>query len=171
MRRVENLFTSQEFSSTSEAIDWDPFKEDDALEDAQLLDSRVCPTANRAALLFDMRTASYYPSGNSALLVVRGLRSFHWSGMPQSQKLMAFTAVSSRPHEIANEGFRLELEFFPDGILSVSGERADFYLLEAHDLPEAPPSYPDLVLDQVRHGLPWWDSACTVLASSSASSD
>ncbi|MFE6977221.1 hypothetical protein [Streptomyces sp. NPDC057682] len=170
MTRVENLFTSQEYSQASVVIDWDPFKRNDALEDAQLLDSRVCPTANRAALLFDMRTASCYPTGNSALLVVRGLRSFQWDGVPQSQKLMAFSAVSSRPRELGTGGFRMDLEFFPDGKFSVSGDRADFYLLEVHGLPETPPMYPDHDLDQVRHGLPWWDSACTVLSSSSSSS-
>lgn len=167
MTLVENLFTSQGYRQAPEPIGWDPLKERDALEDAQLLDSRVCPIANRAALLFDMRTASYYPTGNSALLVVRGLRSFHWSGGPQSQNLMAFSVTSSRPSEVASSGLRLELEFFPDGDFSVGGDQVDFYLLEVHGIPEAPPSYPGHHLDQVRHELPRWASACIVLESSS----
>ncbi|CAG6392282.1 hypothetical protein NMG29_25625 [Streptomyces cocklensis] len=167
MTLVEDLFSSQDYRPAPEAVGWDPLKEDDALEDTQLLDSRVCPTANRAALLFDMRTASYYPTGNAALLVVRGLRSFSWSGAPQSRKLMAFSVTSSRPSEAAGGGLRLELEFFPDGKFSVEGEHADFYLLDVHGIPEAPPGYPGHDLDQVRHGLPGWGSACTVLESSS----
>ncbi|WP_406329887.1 hypothetical protein [Streptomyces sp. NBC_00203] len=169
MTLVENVFTSQDYRQAPEPIDWDPLKEQDALHDAQLLDCRVCPTANRAALLFDMRTASHYPTGNSALLVVRGLQSFHWSGAPQQQKLMAFSVMSSRPSGVADGGLRLELEFFPDGDHSVSGDRADFYLLEVHGIPEAPPSYPGRDLDQVRHELPSWNSDCTVLQSATTS--
>ncbi|MFI1471614.1 polymorphic toxin-type HINT domain-containing protein [Streptomyces wuyuanensis] len=165
MTVIEGLFTSECHWQAPEPIGWDPLKEQDALQDAQLLDFRACPTANRAALLFDMRTAANYPTGNSALLVVRGLRSLRWDGAPQQQKLMAFSIMSSRPSRIAGGGLRLELEFFPDGDHSVSGDRADFYLLEAHGIPEAPPSYPGHNLDDVRHELPSWNSDCTVLQS------
>ncbi|MFD9039310.1 MULTISPECIES: hypothetical protein [Streptomyces] len=169
MTLMDYFFTSQDYRPAPEVVDWDPLKEQDALQDAQLLDCRVCPTANRAALLFDMRTASYYPTGNSALLVVRGLRSFHWSGEPQQQKLMAFSVMSSRPSRVVDGGLRLELQFFPGGDQSVSGDHADFYLLEAHGIPEAPPIYPGHDLDQVRHDLPSWNSDCTVLQSTTTS--
>lgn len=168
VNRIENLFTSHEYRQAPGGISIDPLKEQDALEDTQLLDSRVCPTANRAALLFDMRTASHYPTGNAALLVIRGLRSFRWGGASQSQPLMAFSVVSSRP-TVSNGGLELDLEFFPDGEFSVRGDRWEFYLLEALGISEAPPSYPDNHLDQVLSGLPWWDSACTVLESCSTS--
>lgn len=168
MNLVENLFTSHYFQAP-ESINWDPLREQDALHDAQLLDCRVCPTADRAALLFDMRTASYYPAGNSALLVISGLHSFHWSGAPQQQKLMAFSVMSSRVCGVADDGWRLDLEFFPDGAHSVSGDRANFYLLEAHGIPDAPPDYTGRDLDQVRHELPWWNSECTVLQSATTS--
>ncbi|MGW0362509.1 hypothetical protein [Streptomyces sp. NPDC002990] len=169
MTIVENLFTSQDYHQAPEPIGWDPLKEQDALDEAQLLDCRVCPTANRAALLFEMRSALQYRTGNAALLVVRGLQSFHWSGAPQQHKLMAFTVSSSRPSRTTDGGFRMELEFFPDGKQSVSGDRADFYLLEAHGIPEGPPNYLGRDLDQVRHELPWWNSDCTVLQSSTSS--
>ncbi|MFF8679378.1 hypothetical protein ACF07F_15855 [Streptomyces sp. NPDC015237] len=162
---MEDLFTSQNYSPASEPVGWDPLREQDALQDAQLLDCRVCPTANRAALLFDMRTASYYPTGNSALLVVSGLQSFHWSGSSQQQKLMAFSVTSSRVFGSTGDGWRVDLEFFPDGTHYVRGKHADFYLLEAHGIPEAPPGYPGRELDQVRHELPSWNSDCTVLES------
>ncbi|GAA2312678.1 hypothetical protein GCM10010234_66730 [Streptomyces hawaiiensis] len=165
MTLVEELFTSQDYRRAPEPIGWDPLKEPDALDDAQLLDCRVCPTANRAALLFDMRGALFYPTGNSALLVVRGLQSFHWSGATQEQKLMAFSVTSSRPSGADADRFLLELEFFPDGESSVSGASADFYLLDAHGISEAPPSYPGHDLDQVRHDLPSWNSDCTLLQS------
>ncbi|WNZ09096.1 hypothetical protein [Streptomyces sp. 11x1] len=166
---MDNIFTSQYYRPAAESVGWDPLKEPDALEDAQLLDCRVCPTVNRAALLFEMRTASYYPTGNSALLVVRGLRSFQWSGSPQRQKLMAFSVISSRPSHVVDGGLRLDFQFFPDGDLSFGGECMEFYLLEVHGISEAPPSYPGNDLDQVCRDLPSWNSECTVLQSSSMS--
>ncbi|MFF3458105.1 hypothetical protein ACFYXH_28050 [Streptomyces sp. NPDC002730] len=169
MTLVEDLFTSQDYRRAAEPINWDPLKESDALDEAQLLDCRVCPTANRAALLFEMRSALFYPTGNSALLVVRGLQQFHWSGAPQEKKLMAFSVTSSRPSGADTGGFRLELEFFPDGEVSISGGSADFYLLDVHGIPEGPPSYPGRDLDQVRHELPSWNSDCTVLQSATTS--
>ncbi|WP_327257115.1 hypothetical protein [Streptomyces sp. NBC_01244] len=167
MTLIENLFTSQDYQQAPERIDWDPLKEPDALLDAQLLDCRVCPTANRAALLIDMRTALHYRTGNSALLVIRGLQSFQWSGAAQALKLMAFTVMSGQPTEV-DRGWRMDLDFFPASSLSVGGERADFYLLNTNGTPAAQPSYPDHDLDQVRHGLPWWDSECTILQSSTS---
>ncbi|TGN78023.1 hypothetical protein E5083_12540 [Streptomyces bauhiniae] len=78
---------------------------------------------------------------------------------------MAFSVMSSRVATGADGGFRLELEFFPDGEHSVSGERADFYVLDVPGLSPAPPAYPGNELDQVRHDLPSWSSRCTVLQS------
>ncbi|MEU3826596.1 hypothetical protein GT045_05625 [Streptomyces sp. SID486] len=167
MTRIEDLFTAQEYRRAPEAAAWDPFAQDDVLHDTQLLDARVCPTANRAALLFDMRTASYFPTGNAALVVVRGLQAFHWTGAAQSLPLMAFSVMSSRMSAVSGGGLRMDLEFFPDGEFSVSGERADFYLLEVRGISEAPPNYVDSRLDEVRHALPWWDGDCTVLQSTS----
>ncbi|MGW3988388.1 hypothetical protein [Streptomyces sp. NPDC004830] len=165
MTQTEELFTSQRYQPAPEPIGWDPLKEPDALDDAQLLDCRVCPTANRAALLFDMRGALFYPTGNAALLVVRGLQSFRWSGTPQDKNLMAFSVTSSRPFRVDNGAFRMEVEFFPDGEAFISGMSAEFYLLETHGIPAAPPSYPGHDLDQVRHDLPSWNSDCTLLQS------
>ncbi|MET7368006.1 hypothetical protein ABZS61_19550 [Streptomyces sp. NPDC005566] len=165
MITVEDLFVSQVYSQAPEAIGWDPLKEQDALHDTQLLDCRVSPTSNRAALLFDMRTASNYPTGNAALLVVTGLKSFSWSGAPQEHGLMAFSVMSSHPSANVDGGLLLGLKFFPDGEHSVCGNRMDFYLLEAHGLPEAPPSYLGRSLDQVRRELPSWSHPCTVLQS------
>ncbi|MEV8231287.1 hypothetical protein AB0P41_35465 [Streptomyces sp. NPDC079167] len=165
MTTVEDLFVSQDYSQAPETISWDPLKEQDALHDTQLLDCRVSPTSNRAALLFDMRTASNYPAGNAALLVVKGLKSFSWSGASQQHKLMAFSVMSSHPSVNADGGFLLGLRFFPDGEHSVCGDGMDFYLLEAHGVPEAPPSYLGRSLNQVRHELPSWSHPCTVLQS------
>ncbi|MEU2777243.1 hypothetical protein ABZ646_31185 [Streptomyces sp. NPDC007162] len=170
MTLIEDIFTRQDRYEPAGPIDSDPFRDDDALFDAQLLDCRVCPTSNRAALLFEMRTAEQFLSGNGAVLIVHGLQSFHWDGSATHRPLMAFSVQEYKPSLNADCGVRLNLGFFPDGDLSVAGDRADFYLLEVSGIPQAPPNYSQRNLGQVRDGLPWWDSPCTVLQSSTTSS-
>ncbi|MFJ5309770.1 hypothetical protein [Streptomyces sp. NPDC088350] len=170
MTLIEDIFARQNHYHPAEPVDCDPFREDDALLDAQLLDCRVCPTSNRAALLFEMRTAEQFSRGNGAILVVHGLQSFHWDGAPMHRPLTAFSVQEYKPSVTADNGVRLNLGFFPDGALSVAGDRADFHLLEVPGIPQAPPNYSQRNLGQVVDRLPWWGSACTVLQSSTTSS-
>ncbi|WP_369780073.1 hypothetical protein [Streptomyces sp. R33] len=170
MSLIEDLFTSRGHFQAVEPVGWDPLQEQDALLDAQLLDLRFSPTANRAALLFDMRTAACYPLGNAAIIVVRGLKSLFWDGLPQQNQLMAFSVMSSQPSQTTDGGWRLSLQFFPDGESTIGGGSAEFYLLEAHGISEAPPSYPGRHLDEVQQDLPAWTSRCTVLQSATTNS-
>lgn len=170
MTHIEDIFTRQDHYQPSDPIDCNPFTADDALFDTQLLDCRVCPTANRAALLFEMRTAECFPKGNAAVLVVHGLQSFRWDGILTDRSLTAFSVQEYKPSVVAGTGVRLDLGFFPHGDLSVAGDRADFHLLEVPSIPQAPPNYSERNLGQVRDGLPWWDSSCTVLQSCTTSS-
>ncbi|MEU3954449.1 hypothetical protein AB0F45_19360 [Streptomyces achromogenes] len=170
MTRIEDLFISGADGASSDPIGWDPLREPDALQEAGLLDCRVSPLTGRAGLLLDMRTALQYRTANAALLVVRGLRSFRWSEEALERDLLNFAVMSSAPTGVKRM-WRIDLGLFPDGELSIEGMAADFFLLDAQGVPEAPPSYPGHRLDQVRHGLPWWESVCTVLESSNTSSD
>ncbi|WP_055600110.1 hypothetical protein [Streptomyces aureus] len=163
---MEDLYSLQHYRRALETVECDPLTRSDALHDVQLLEARVGPTVNQAALLFDMRTASFFPSGNAALIVFRGLRSLRWDGMPQDSKLMAFTVTSSRPRVAPTGEISFEMDFFPDGNLAVSGDCADFYLLQVEGIPEAPPLYLERSLEHVRSDLPSWDSQCEVLQSS-----
>ncbi|MFI9048992.1 hypothetical protein [Streptomyces sp. NPDC053427] len=64
----------------------------------------------------------------------------------------------------------MDIGLCPDGELSVVGKGADFHLLEVAALPDAPPLFTDRHLGEVRQGLPWWDSECAVLQSSTTGS-
>ncbi|MCX4708771.1 MULTISPECIES: hypothetical protein [Streptomyces] len=167
MISIEEIFTRQDPYKSAGPIDCDPFTEDEALFDTQLLDCRVCPTTNRAALLLEMRTAEWFPKGNAAILVVHGLQSFRWASTSTDRPLMAFSVQECKSSVVAGR-VQLDLGFFPDGDLSVTGYRADFYLLEVPNIPQAPPNYTERNLDQVKNGLPWWNSPCTVLQSSTS---
>ncbi|MEU5314788.1 hypothetical protein [Streptomyces sp. NPDC021562] len=169
MTYIDALFTGAEGGTPADPVDWDPLREPDALQEVGLIDCRMCPLTGRAGLLLDMRTALQYRTGNAALLVVRGLQSFQWSEEPQERTLIAFTIMSSTP-ATSRRIWQMRMGLFPDGELSVSGKAADFHLLEIDEIPEAPPLYSERTLNEVRKDLPWWDSECTVLQSSTTNS-
>ncbi|MEV5886254.1 hypothetical protein AB0L74_26655 [Streptomyces sp. NPDC052020] len=162
MTSIEDLFRGSQDGTPADPVDWDPLRESDALQETGLLDCRVCPLTGRAGLLLDMRSALQYRTGNAALLVVRGLASFQWNEEPLERDLLSFAIMSSTP-SAARKGWRMDLDLFPGGELSVTGQGADFYLLEAEGVPDAPPDYTGRKLNEVREGLPWWVSDCTVL--------
>ncbi|MGF1344557.1 hypothetical protein ACQSMD_31345 [Streptomyces flavovirens] len=169
MISIEDIFSQQDGYLSSAPVDCDPFKDPDALFDVQLLDCRVCPTSNSAALLLEMRTAEYFSEGNAAILIVRGLREFHWDGATVN-RLMAFSVQEYSFSEQASGGAKIKLGFFPSGDLVLEGVQADFYLLEVSGIPKAPPNYTERKLGEIRKELPWWDSDCTVLQSCTTSS-
>jgi hypothetical protein len=162
MTSIEDLFAGMTDAASARPIDWDPLREPDALQEVGLLDCRMCPLTGRAGLLLDMRSALQYRTGNAALLVVRGLASFQWNEEPLERDLLSFAIMSSTP-AAARRGWRMDLGLIPDGELSVTGRGADFHLLEVEGIPGAPPDYTERRLNEVREGLPWWDSDCTVL--------
>ncbi len=97
MMHIEDLFTGAADGMTAAPIDWDPLRERDALLEVGLLDCRVCPLTGRSGLLLDLRTALQYRTGNAALLVVRGMRSFRWRETPPDTELFNFSVGSSSP--------------------------------------------------------------------------
>lgn len=155
-----------EISALVEAADPDPLREVDTLQEAQLLDSRVCPLTSTAALLFELRTSLQFDVGNAALLVVRGLSSFGWKSPAARVPLTAFTVVSSLPDRAAGS-FRARFGFFPDAQLDVAGTQAEFYVLEVDGISDVPPDYSGMSQDRIERELPSWSSMCNPLQASS----
>jgi len=166
MTSIENLVRERSFPPPSRPLEMDPLREMDALQEAQLLDSRVYPLTSVAALLFEMRTALQFKDGNSALLVVRDLNSFNWTSVATETPFTALTAVSSAPDRV-DDLFHIRLDFHPEARLAVVGGRAEFYLLDIEGIDEAPPDYSDIDQDNIYQGLPSWSSLCSLLQTSS----
>jgi len=165
MISMEDLVRARSSSPAPRPLEMDPLREADALQEAQLLDSRVCPLTSVAALLFEMRTSLQFKDGNSALLVVRGLRSFGWTSSAEQMPFMALTALSSAPGR-AGGSFRLRIGFHPEAELVAAGDLAEFYLLDAQGIGDAPPDYPDADRVRIHRGLPSWSSRCDLLQAS-----
>ncbi|MFD7547057.1 hypothetical protein [Streptomyces sp. NPDC059816] len=162
---MNELVGGNAFSTAADAVEVDPLRDVDALQESQLLDSRVCNLTSTATLLFELRTSLQFDVGNSALLVVRGLRSFDWKSPVRQGPLAALTVVSSVPDRVG-EFFRLRFGFFPEAHFAVTGELAEFYVLECEGIGDVPPDYSGMDLKQVQEALPSWSSACSLLQAS-----
>ncbi|HEY9330710.1 MAG TPA: hypothetical protein VIS09_21135 [Streptomyces sp.] len=162
MISINDLVTAGFHSAGIDRAESDPLREADALQESQLLDSRVCPLTSTAALLFELRTSLQFEAGNAALLVVRGLRSFGWDSASARGPLTALTVVSSTPDRL-NDSFRARCAFFPDARLEVVGDLAEFYVLAVEGIGDVPPDYSDGDLKRVQEALPSWSSACSPL--------
>ena len=165
MISINDLVQTGLYSTGLDSVEMDPLREVDALQEAQLLDSRVCHLTSTAALLFELRTSLQFEVGNSALLVVRGLRSFEWNSPTIQVPLTALTVVSSVPDRLG-ESLRARFEFFPEAHLAVTGDLAEFYVLELEGIGDVPPDYSSMDLKQVQDALPSWSSSCSMLQAS-----
>ncbi|THA73062.1 hypothetical protein E6R60_25745 [Streptomyces sp. A0642] len=165
MTSVNDLVRAWPRSAALESAEPDPLREVDALQESQLLDSRVCQLTSTAALLFELRTSLQFEVGNAALLVVRGLHSFGWSSPAVRGPLTALTVVSSVPDRLRNS-FRARFAFFPDAQLEVVGDLAEFHVLAVEGMGDVPPDYSDADLEHVQEALPSWSSACSPLQAS-----
>jgi hypothetical protein len=168
---VDDLFRDGRHASLpwpAEPVQADPLRDVDALREVQLLDSRVSHLTSTAALLLEMRTALQFDRGNCALLVVRGVRSFEWD-LPRSvAPVAALTIMGSRPGR-GDTTLQLQLAFYPEARLALSGDRGEFYVLDSKEIGDVPPDYSDAELRNIQHHLPTWTSECTPIQFSTSS--
>ncbi|MFG2776011.1 hypothetical protein [Streptomyces sp. NPDC048350] len=167
MISINDLVRARFQAPDLDPIEADPLREVDALQETQLLDSRVCHLTSTAALLFELRTALQFDSGNAALLVVRDLNFFEWKSSAAPGPLVSWTVVSNSPGR-RNGGFCVQLGFFPDAQLELAGDLAEFYVLEVDGIGDVPPNYSDMDLGRVQEELPLWSSACRPLQASTS---
>ncbi|KJK52439.1 hypothetical protein [Streptomyces sp. NRRL F-4428] len=167
MISINDLIHARPYPEFFGPVEMDPLQETDALQEAQLLDSRLCHLTSTAALLFEMRTSLQFDVGNSALLVVRGLRSFDWKSPSEQAPLAALTVVSSVADRLG-DFLRMRFEFFPKVHLALEGHLAEFYVLEVEGIGDVPPDYSSVDLKNIQGALPSWSSACSLLQASTS---
>lgn len=157
MIAIEALFEPddrwREFASQPEM---DPFTEDDALQEAQLLDVRFDALRSTVGLLFELRVALQLREANTGVLIARGVRELSWAAGPRSTTRTAWTVLGSRPE--AHDGlFALSLRTWPESRLTLRAESAAFF---AGDVPGLD-RIPDYVSDDeatIRANLADWRS-------------
>ncbi len=134
----------------------DPLTEDDALQDAQLLDVRIDALRSTVGLLFELRVALQLREANVGVLVAHGIRKISWSASPRSTARTAWNVIASTSR-CADRLFGLNLRCWPEGHLELSAEDAAFFAGDVPDIGAAPPDYGG---DEstIRAGLAGWRS-------------
>lgn len=120
----------------------DPLTEQDALQEAQLLDVRLDAVRGQLGILFELRTALQLREPNTGVLVARGVRQFEWNAPPRATVRTAWSVGGSR---VDNRGglFRLDLGLWPGpgAGLALTAESALFMSGDVQGLSEVPPDY------------------------------
>jgi hypothetical protein len=137
----------------------DPLTEDDALQEAQLLDIRFDSLRSTAGLLFELRTALQLREANTGVLILRGVRSLKWTSGPRETERTAWT-VGGSVVTSTDRLFGLELGLWPapGAQLTLGAESAAFF---AGDVPglDRIPDYLDDDEPTIRAQLASWRSA------------
>jgi len=120
----------------------DPLTEDDALQEAQVLDVRFDALAGVIAILFELRQALQLQEASTGVLVARGVRELGWTGPERDTALTAWSVGSSVP-SAKDRLFGLSLVLWPHpgARLMLTAESAAFFVGDVPGLSEAPPDY------------------------------
>ncbi|MGZ4617124.1 MAG: hypothetical protein ACXV5Q_00850 [Frankiaceae bacterium] len=118
----------------------DPLTEEDALQEAQLLDVRFDALRSTVALLFELRTALQLREANTGVLVAYGVRELSWTAEPRSTSRTAWAVGGSIPRN-EDRLFGLTLGMWPGAQLELRAESAAFFAGDVPGLDEAPPDY------------------------------
>lgn len=120
----------------------DPLTEDDALQEAQVLDVRFDALTGVVGILFELRQALQLQEANTGVLIAYGVRELTWSGLRRDVPLTAWSIGSSVP-SAKDQFFGLSLVLWPHpgAQLTLSAESAAFFVGDVPGLPEAPPDY------------------------------
>ena len=136
----------------------DPLTEDDALQEAQLLDVRFDALRSTVGLLFELRLALQLREGNTGVLVARGVRELSWSTGGESPAPRFAWTVAGSKIGTTNKLFDLRITGMRPGAgLGLVAESAAFFAGTVPGL-ERIPDYVDDDDATVRTQLAGWHS-------------
>lgn len=164
LQTIAQLWRSKSAPPDAAAAESDPFTDEEALEESQVLDVRFDAVHGRLGVLLELRVAMGFTEGDTALLVLHDVESFSWradSAGPRRVREVAAVAADRSQGRL-----RISLEIDPGDALTCSASHGDFYVLEVEGLEEAPPDYTGHDEDAIQDGLAQWHSPCRVLQAS-----
>lgn len=130
-----------------------PFREPDALREAQLLDVRIDAVSARVGLLFDLRHAIDFGPGDTGVLIAEGVTECSWVAEPPSTGRTAWNVVGFDVH-VGGEFVDAEVFCFPKARLTISAGRVDYLAADTEE--------------EIRANLARWSSPAQLLGKSSA---
>lgn len=144
----------------------DPFREEGALLEAQLLDIRFDALRSTLGLLFELRLALQLRKGNTGVLIAHDVRKCSWSAQASATGRTAWTVVGSLAR-VENQLLRLTLSILPIAGLELVASRAAFYVGDVPALGATPPDYVQDDERLVQAGLANWRSSFVPVNSTS----
>lgn len=137
----------------------DPLTEDDALQEAQVLDVRFDALAGVVAILFELRQALQFQEASTGVLVAHGVRELGWTGPERDTALTAWSVGSSVP-SAKDRLFGLSLVLWPHpgARLTLTAESAAFFVGDVPGLSDAPPDYSQGDRRALASEVAGWDS-------------
>jgi hypothetical protein len=161
MMKIENLLSSgPELRVYASMPEMDPLTEDDALQEAQLLDVRFDALTCVVGIIFELRQALQLREANTGVLVARGVRELRWLGRVRDRGLTAWSISSSVP-SVNGRFLELSLGMWPapGAQLSLTAESAAFFVGDVPGLPVAPPDYTSGDRGSIAAELAGWNSS------------
>ena len=144
----------------------------DSLNEAALLAVHFDAIRSQAWLLFDCMNALQIRSGNTAVLVVTGVREFAWArfGAVRTPDRTAWSLVVWAPTWHAGT-WSLDAAFAPDATLNLAGTSAEIHVGNVPGGDDSPPDYGEVDDATLLSGTASWDSEFDVVFSTSVGSD
>lgn len=159
MSTIVDLVTGPPTSAIGELPEVDVFRDRDALREAALLDIRADILSASAWFLFDLKGALHLRSGNTAVMVLRGVEELRLIRILRRERRW-YPVISWCPRPRCASGCLLEFSMLQDSDVTAVFQRGECYIGNVPGADEAPPDYTDTALDDhaIRSGLQGWNS-------------
>ncbi|WP_163275055.1 hypothetical protein [Cellulomonas iranensis] len=155
--RIDDFLVSEGRRDYAAAPEADALIEDGALQEAALLDVKLCAVTGVAWILFDCRGALQLESGNTAILVLRSLSELQWEGQPTGVR--TWPAVTR--WSVRSPGAHL-LEVVagiePAATLRAVCAAGEFFVGDVPGCDDPPPNFLTASEGELRAGLQGWAS-------------
>ena len=113
---------------------------------------------SRVQVILDCRFAAGFTEANTGLLILEGVSDFTWHVDRHGRDGVEYTIGRWSPNLAADGDWSVLVLFERNGELVLKGRRARFFLLDVPGMDDAPPDFGSATAEEVRAGLPDWDS-------------
>lgn len=141
-----------------------PFVEQDALYESQILDVRYNAVRSVLGIIFEMRLADRIRDCGSALIVASEISDFSWQQIQRDGQRTAWTVLASTVRRVG-DSITMELLTSPNARLTFSAKRASYYSLTLDGIADdsAPPDYSSSTLAEIRAQIAGWNSMAQIV--------
>lgn len=163
---IGDLFDAEaQRPDTGDSSEPNPFVEQDALYDSQILDVRYDALRSVLGIIVEMRLADRIVNCGAALIVASEVTDFSWQQIGRHGHRTAWTVLASTAHRVG-DSISMELLTLPNARLTFSAKRASYYSLTLDGIADdsAPPDYTSSTLAEIRAEIAGWNSTARIVA-------